>query len=54
MLNKGGCGQPKICEEDIDHVRQPCAQSVMKSVCTAARELELPCATVHKVLCKNL
>ena len=46
--------QPRTSEENIEHVRQAFQCSLMKSIYTAARQLELPCSTVHKVLHKNL
>ena len=47
-------GQPRTSEENIENVRQAFQCSLMKSIRTAARQLELPCSTVHKVLHKNL
>ena len=48
-------GRPRTSEENIKRVRQALFQrSPMKSVRTAARQLDLPRATVHKVLHKNL
>ena len=47
-------GQPRTSEENIKCVRQAFQRSPMKSICTAARQLELPHSTVHKVLHKNL
>ena len=47
-------GQPRPSEENIERVRQAFQRSPMKSIRTAARQLDLPCATVHKVLHKNL
>ena len=44
-------GRPRTYEENIERVRQG---SPMKSIRTAARQLELPRSTVHKVLHKNL
>ena len=46
-------GRPRISGENIEHVRQAFSHS-MKFICIAARELQLPPATVHKVLCKRL
>ena len=47
-------GRPRTSEENIEHVRQAFQCSSMKSIYTAARQLELPRSTVHKVLHKNL
>ena len=47
-------GQPRTSEEIIERVRQAFQRSPMKSIRTAARQLELPRSTVHKVLHKNL
>ena len=46
-------GQPRTSKENIERVRQAFQRS-MKSICTAARQLELPHSTVHNVLHKNL
>ena len=42
-------GQPRTSEENIEHVRQAFQCSLMKSIHTAARQLELPRSTVHRV-----
>ena len=47
-------GRPRPSEENIERVRQAFQCSPMKSIRTAARQLDLPRATVHKVLHKNL
>ena len=47
-------GRPRTSEENIERVRQTFQRSPMKSIRTAARQLELPRSTVHKVLHKNL
>ena len=47
-------GQPRTSEENIERVRQAFKRSPMKSICTAARQLEVLRSTVHKVLHKNL
>ena len=47
-------GRPRTSEENIERVRQAFQRSPMKSIRTAARQLDLPRATVHKVLHKNL
>ena len=44
----------KTSEKNIERVRQAFQRSPIKSIRTAARQLELPCSTVHKVLHKNL
>ena len=41
-------------KENIERVRQAFHRSPMKSIRTAARQLELPRSTVHKVLRNNL
>ena len=46
-------GRPKTSEENIERVRQAFQRSPMKSIRTAARQLNLPRATLHKVLHKN-
>ena len=47
-------GRPRTSEENIERVWQAFQRSPMKSIRIAARQLELPCSTVHKVLHKNL
>ena len=47
-------GRPRPSEENAECVRQAFQRSPMKSIHTAARQLDLPRATVHKVLHKNL
>ena len=47
-------GRPRTSEENIERVRQAFQRSRMKSIRTAARQLDLPRAKVHKVLHKNL
>ena len=47
-------GQPRTSEANIECVRQAFQRFPMKSIRTAARQLELPHSTVHKVLHKNL
>ena len=47
-------GRPRTSEENIERVKEAFQRSPMKSICTAARQLELPRSTVHKVLHKNL
>ena len=43
-------GRARTSAENIEGVMQACSRSPMKSIHTAARELELPLTTVHKVL----
>ena len=47
-------GRPKTFEENIERVRQAFQRSPMKSIRSAARQLELRRSTVHKFLHKNL
>ena len=54
VFNIRRSGQPRTSEENIERVRQAFQHSPMKSIRTAARQLELPRSTVHKVLHKNL
>ena len=54
MFDTRRSGRPRTSEENIERVRQAFQRSPMKSICTAARQLELPRSTVHKVLHKNL
>ena len=42
-------GRPRTFEENIELERQAFQRSSMKSIRTAARQLELPHSTVHKV-----
>ena len=42
-------GRPRTSEENIERVRQAFQRSPMKSIRTAARQLELPRSTVHNV-----
>ena len=42
-------GRPRTSEENIERVRQAFQRSPMKSIRTAARQLELPRSTVHRV-----
>ena len=41
--------RPRKSEENIERVRQAFQRSPMKSIRTAARQLELPRSTVHRV-----
>ena len=54
MLDAVRTEQPRISAENIESVRQVFCHSSMKSIHTAARQLELPPKTVHKVLHKRL
>ena len=54
MFDTRRSGRPRTSEENIERVRQAFQRSPIKSICTAARQLELPRSTVHKVLHKNL
>ena len=47
-------GRPKTSKENIERLRQAFQRFSMKFIRTAARQLELPRSTVHKVLHKNL
>ena len=47
-------GRPRTSEKNIERIRQAFQRSPVKSIRTAARQLELPHSTVHKVLHKNL
>ena len=42
-------GRPRTSEENIERVRQAFQRSPIKSICAAARQLELPRSTVHRV-----
>ena len=42
-------GQPRTSEEDIERVRQAFQRSPMKFIRIAARQLELPRSTAHRV-----
>ena len=42
-------GRPRTSEENIERVRQAFQRSPMKSISTAARKLEQPRSTVHRV-----
>ena len=54
VLDAVRTGRPRISVENIESVRQAFSRSPMKSIRTAARQLELPPTTVHKVLHKKL
>ena len=53
VLDAVRTGQPRISAENIESVRQGFSCSPMKSIRTAARQLELPPTTGHKVLHKR-
>ena len=48
MFDTRKSGQLRTFEENIERVRQAFQRSPMKSIRTAARQLELPRSTVHK------
>ena len=50
VFNARRSRRPRTSEENIERVRQAFQRSPMKSIRTAARLLELPRSTVHKVL----
>ena len=54
MLDAVRSGRPRKSSENVERVRQAFSRSPVKSIRTAARELELPPTTVHKVLHKRL
>ncbi|XP_063240478.1 uncharacterized protein LOC134541176 [Bacillus rossius redtenbacheri] len=54
VLQQKGSGRPSTSAGDIERVREAFVRSPGKSIRTAARQLELPRSTVHKVLHKNL
>ena len=54
VLDAVRSGRTRISGENIERVRQAFSRSPMKSIRTAARELQLPPATVHKVLRQRL
>ena len=54
MLNAVRSGGLRTSAENIESVRQSFSRFPMKPIRTAARELELPPTTVHKVLQKRL
>ena len=43
------CRRPRTSEENIEHVRQAFQHSPIKSMRTAARQLELPRSTVYRI-----
>ena len=54
VFNTRRSGRLRTSEENIECVRQAFQCSPMKSIRIAARQLELPRSTVHKVLHKKL
>ena len=54
MFDTKRSGRLRTSEENIERVRQAFQRSRMKSIRTAARQLELLRSTIHKVLHKNL
>ena len=54
MLDTVRSGRPRTSAKNIERVKQAFSRSPIKSIRTAARELELPPTTVHKVLHKRL
>ena len=54
VLDAVRSGQSRTSVENIKSVRQVFSHSPRESICTDARELELPSTTVHKVLHKTL
>ena len=54
VLDARRSGRPRTSEKNIERVRQAFQRSPMNSIRTAARQLDLPRATVHKVLHKNV
>ena len=54
VFDAGRSERPRTSEENIENVSQAFRCSPMKSIRTAARQLELPHSTMHKVLHKNL
>ncbi|KAJ4443423.1 hypothetical protein ANN_05091 [Periplaneta americana] len=54
VLRQKGSGRRNTSLENIVHVQSPYVRSPRKSIHNAARELNLPHSTVHKVLHKNL
>ena len=54
MFDTRRSGRLRTSEENIERVRQAFEHFPMKSIRTAARQLELPRSTVHKILHKNL
>ena len=54
VLDAVRSGRPRTSADNIERVRQAFSRSPIKSIRIAARELELPPTTVHKVLHKVL
>ena len=53
VLDAVRSGRPRTFPENIERVRQAFSRSPIKSIGTAAKELELPPTTVNKVLDKG-
>ena len=49
VFNTRRSGRTRISEENMERVRQAFQRSPMKSIRTAAKQLELPRLTVHRV-----
>ena len=49
VLDTRRSGQPRTSEENIKRVRQVFQRFTMKSIRTAARQLERPRSTVHRI-----
>lgn len=47
-------GRPRISEETVEHVSQSCSHSPKKSLTRRSLELDIPRATVHKIMHKRL
>jgi hypothetical protein len=47
-------GQPRICDEDVDHVRQAFVWSPKKSISQAISELQKLQTSVHRIIQKSL
>ena len=54
VFDARGSGRTRTSEENVERVRQAFQRLSMKSIGTAARQLDLPCAAVQRVLHKNL
>ena len=53
VFEAGRSRRPRSSEENIGHVRQAFHRSLIKSLRTSARQLELPRSTVHNVQREN-
>jgi hypothetical protein len=54
VLKGHGGGRQRVSDEKVENVRQAFVRSPRKSIRRASRELQMPPATVHKVLRKRL